>query len=133
MAGPGEEDTVTRTGYMALHIRVAKTLIAAQDFNREEAEGISDSDWAEDISKFSGTSHIMVWLDEQMKQSGFREAFVVQLVVKCIHCLLWCFENCVKVRAPIHSALSSATHSASPPAALRSRLVIASRRAAASS
>ena len=72
VAGPGEEDTVTRTGYMALHIRVAKTLIAAQDFNREEAEGISDSDWAEDISKFSGTSHIMVWLDEI--RTKFKEA-----------------------------------------------------------
>ena len=72
VAGPGEEDTVTRTGYMALHIRVAKTLIAASDFNREEAEGISDSDWAEDISKFSGTSHIMVWLDEI--RTKFKEA-----------------------------------------------------------
>ena len=38
----------------------------------------------------------MVWLDEQMKQQGFRDSLVVQLAMKCIHCLLWCFEQSIK-------------------------------------
>jgi len=39
---------------------------------------------------------LMLWLDEQMKRPGFRDSFTVQLAMKCIHCVLWCFEQCVK-------------------------------------
>ena len=53
---PGEEDQVTRAGYMVFHMLVGKALIAAGEWNRADASAISDSDWAEDIAKFSGTS-----------------------------------------------------------------------------
>ena len=69
---PGEEDQVTRAGYMVFHMLVGKALIAAGEWNRADASAISDSDWAEDIAKFSGTSHIMVWLDEI--RNKFKEA-----------------------------------------------------------
>ena len=66
----GQDDTVTRPGYMELHIRVAKAV--TEKITEKEAKALSDSDWAEDISKFSGTSHIMVWLDEI--RTKFKEA-----------------------------------------------------------
>jgi len=39
---------------------------------------------------------LMVYLDQQMQRPGFRESWTVQLCLKCIHCLLWCFEQSVK-------------------------------------
>lgn len=39
---------------------------------------------------------LMAWLDEQMRRTGFRDALLVQVCLKCIQCLLWCFEKSVK-------------------------------------
>ena len=42
---------VTRAGYAALHIRIAKVLNA--DFDKATAEDVANSDWAEDITAFT--------------------------------------------------------------------------------
>ena len=47
-----------------MHLRIAKLLVNEEDFDDEKASVISDNDWAEDIARFSGTSHLAVWLDE---------------------------------------------------------------------
>lgn len=40
---------------------------------------------------------LLVYLDEQMRSNpAFRDSWTVQLCMKCIHCLLWCFELSVK-------------------------------------
>jgi Ca2+-binding EF-hand superfamily protein len=73
MMRPGETaQDVTLEAYRNMHIRVAKVLAFRDEFDREEALKIADQDWAEDISRFSGTSHITVWLDEI--RTKFKEA-----------------------------------------------------------
>lgn len=47
-----------------MHLRIAKLLVKTEGFDNEEASAISDNDWAEDIARFSGTSHLAVWLGE---------------------------------------------------------------------
>lgn len=63
---------VTREGYRALHVRIAKVLAEAHRWDEESASVQADKGWAEDIYRFSGTSHITVWLDEI--RSSFRAA-----------------------------------------------------------
>ena len=72
-------DVVTREGYTQMHMRLAKVLMERGDFKAEEAKSIADSDWAEDISRFSGTNHITVWLDEI--RSKFRDAAAQAVVL----------------------------------------------------
>ncbi len=55
-----------------MHMRIAKVLEKSRDFDEEEALAISDSDWSEDIARFSGTNHLGVWLDDI--RNKFRDA-----------------------------------------------------------
>ena len=57
-----EETQVVRDAYRNMHMRVAKVLAPPGDFDMKEAQALADQDWADDISRFSGTSHITVWL-----------------------------------------------------------------------
>jgi Ca2+-binding EF-hand superfamily protein len=69
----GASRSVTRDGYRQLHVRIGKVLADASLWGGEARALIrADKDWAEDISRFSGTSHIMVWLDDI--RSKFRAA-----------------------------------------------------------
>jgi hypothetical protein len=45
---------VSREAYSALHIRISKALDTS--FDVSEAENVANSDWAEDITAFSGDS-----------------------------------------------------------------------------
>jgi Ca2+-binding EF-hand superfamily protein len=73
MMRPGETaQDVTLEAYRNMHMRVAKVLAMNDEFDEEEALKVADQDWAEDISRFSGTSHITVWLDEI--RTKFKEA-----------------------------------------------------------
>ena len=65
---PGE---VSREGYRQIHARVAKALVAAGAFSSEECGAMADADWTEDIARYSGTSHILIWL--QLIRERFRE------------------------------------------------------------
>ena len=56
------EGKVVREAYIALHIRVAKALDA--DFDVESSKNAANSDWAEDITAFSGDDAASVWLEE---------------------------------------------------------------------
>ena len=47
-----------------MHLRIAKLLVKTEGFDEEEASAISDNEWAEDIARFAGTSHLAVWLGE---------------------------------------------------------------------
>ena len=47
---------VTREGYVAMHIRVSKALDA--NFDVGESNNSANGDWAEDITAFSGDSHV---------------------------------------------------------------------------
>ena len=60
--GSGTE--VTRESYQNLHMRIAKVLAEQGTWTIATAEARADKDWADDISRFAGTSHITVWLDE---------------------------------------------------------------------
>ena len=55
---------VTREGYRQMHIRISRALCDPNEGFAEEkkALALADKDWAGDISRFSGTSHITVWL-----------------------------------------------------------------------
>ena len=55
---------VSREGYREVHKRIAKVLVESGGFDAEQANSIADQDWADDVSRFSGTNHITVWLDE---------------------------------------------------------------------
>ena len=57
-----EETQVVRDAYRNMHMRVAKVLAPPGDFDMKEAQALADQDWADDISRFSGTSHITVRL-----------------------------------------------------------------------
>ena len=72
---------VTRAGYRMLHMRIAKVLIPAgavnldgssAAFDEHAAEKLADQDWDDDIARFSGSSHIMTWLDTI--RTKFRDA-----------------------------------------------------------
>ena len=67
-----DEQDVTLEAYRNMHMRIAKILAFQGEFDEEEALKLADTDWAEDISRFSGTSHITVWLDEI--RTKFKEA-----------------------------------------------------------
>jgi hypothetical protein len=70
--GSGEVVTeVTRDGYRRFHARVAKALTQTERFSPEMVELTADMDWADDISRYSGSSHLTIWL------SMVREAFKV--------------------------------------------------------
>ena len=70
---PGEAASdVALDAYRSMHMRIAKVFAVRGEFDEEEATRMADQDWAEDISRFSGTSHITVWLDEI--RTKFREA-----------------------------------------------------------
>ena len=56
------EGKVVREAYIALHIRVSKALDA--DFDVESSKNAANSDWAEDITAFSGDDAASVWLEE---------------------------------------------------------------------
>lgn len=47
-----------------MHVRIAKLLMKTDAFDEDEASTRSDNEWAEDIARYSGTSHLAVWLDE---------------------------------------------------------------------
>ena len=77
----GTEGDVSKIGYRMLHMRVAKVLIppgainpdgTSAEFDMAEAEAMAEEDWDADVARFSGSSHIMVWLDAI--RSKFREA-----------------------------------------------------------
>ena len=63
MDAEGRSD-VSREGYRQMHVRISRALCdPAEGFASEEkALTLADKDWAGDISRFSGTSHITVWL-----------------------------------------------------------------------
>jgi hypothetical protein len=82
-AGTGEaphgREEVTRAGYREMHMRIAQLLMPpneqgsgflSTDADLAEAHQLADKDWAEDIARFSGHSHITVWL------ADIREKFV---------------------------------------------------------
>jgi hypothetical protein len=58
-ATPSSE--VTREGYREIHHRVAKVLMG-DEYSDAKAAALADKDWAEDISRFTGETHITVWL-----------------------------------------------------------------------
>ena len=60
-ASPSSE--VTRKGYREIHSRVAKSLMEEGDFDEAQAASLAERDWVEDISRFTGTAHITIWLD----------------------------------------------------------------------
>ena len=70
-AGDDSIDCVTRDGYRRFHLRLAKALTAADAFSPEMVQVTADMDWADDISRYSGTSHIAIWLD--MVRNAFKE------------------------------------------------------------
>ena len=73
--GAAEEGAdVTREGYRQMHVRVSRTLCdPSEGFDdMDKALALADKDWAADISRFSGTSHITVWLSQI--RTKFREA-----------------------------------------------------------
>ena len=59
------ERMVTRAGYAALHIRIAKVLNA--DFDKATAEDVANSDWVEDITAFT----------VRQRAQGFRRSFLL--------------------------------------------------------
>ena len=54
---------VSRDGYTQVHARISKVLAAGTIFSVSGALAMANQDWAEDIARYSGTSHITVWLD----------------------------------------------------------------------
>ena len=69
---PGPE--VTRDGYRQVHMRISRALCDPTEGVADErkAMALADKDWAGDISRFSGTAHIVVWLAAVREK--FREA-----------------------------------------------------------
>jgi Ca2+-binding EF-hand superfamily protein len=57
---------VSREGYVAVHMRVAKVLAADQASSGfwTRAEAMAAKDWAADITRFASSSHITVWLSK---------------------------------------------------------------------
>ena len=66
---PDAPAEATREGYRRFHSRLAKALMQAERFSLAIVELTADTDWADDISRYAGTSHITIWL------SMIREAF----------------------------------------------------------
>jgi Ca2+-binding EF-hand superfamily protein len=62
LTGNGAE--VTRAGYRKMHSRVAMALIESGKASPADRDSLADRDWAEDVERFVGTSHIMVFLDQ---------------------------------------------------------------------
>lgn len=62
------EGEVTKGGYKLLHMRVAKVLTAPDMYSFSEANDDAEAEWDADVTRFLGTSHIMVWLDTIRKQ-----------------------------------------------------------------
>ena len=65
---------VTRDGYRQVHMRISRALCDPTEGVADErkAMALADKDWAGDISRFSGTAHIVVWLAAVREK--FREA-----------------------------------------------------------
>lgn len=68
----GTEGDVSKTGYLMLHMRVAKVLIppgavnpdgSSAEFDLAHAEEMAVADWDADVARFTGSAHIMGWLD----------------------------------------------------------------------
>jgi Ca2+-binding EF-hand superfamily protein len=68
----GTEGDVSKAGYLMLHMRVAKVLIPPGavnpdgipvEFHTAEAREMAEADWDADVARFSGSSHIMGWID----------------------------------------------------------------------
>eukprot|EP01052_Picozoa_sp_SAG31_P039963 SAG31_NODE_5670_length_2392_cov_1.739206_1_plen_158_part_00 len=70
------DSTVTRSGYVAMHMRVSKALDAA--FDVEKADHVANADWAEDITAFSGDSSASIWLEEVKKKFKSHASRMVQ-------------------------------------------------------
>ena len=49
-----------------MHLRISKSLDSTFDF--ETAENVANTDWAEDITAFSGDSGVTIWLEEVKKK-----------------------------------------------------------------
>eukprot|EP01048_Picozoa_sp_COSAG05_P002688 COSAG05_NODE_115_length_18028_cov_137.264767_1_plen_477_part_00 len=64
---------VTQEGYCSLHVRLNKVLSAPAE-NEEEADATASAhrDWAADIKRFTGGSHITAWLQEM--RDSFKRA-----------------------------------------------------------
>eukprot|EP01043_Picozoa_sp_COSAG02_P053387 COSAG02_NODE_5886_length_3963_cov_3.104555_1_plen_618_part_01 len=65
---------VSREGYREMHTRISRALCDPSEgfADKRKALALADKDWAGDISRFSGTAHIVVWLAAVREK--FREA-----------------------------------------------------------
>jgi Ca2+-binding EF-hand superfamily protein len=78
-AGGSPPPDVSRDGYTQVHVRMSKVLAPEAAFDNASAFGIADKDWTEDIARFSGASHIAVWLSAikiKFKEASTRAAAV---------------------------------------------------------
>lgn len=74
-ASPGQ---CTREGYTQMHMRLSRAMetpVAARErralgdeFDEKEARRQASLDWADDIGRFSQTSHLCVWLNALRQQ-----------------------------------------------------------------
>eukprot|EP01043_Picozoa_sp_COSAG02_P010326 COSAG02_NODE_361_length_23829_cov_82.704509_4_plen_1094_part_00 len=73
-AAAGQRPEVTRDGYREMHIRISRVLCDPSEgfTDARKALTLADKDWAGDITRFSGTAHIVVWLAAVREK--FREA-----------------------------------------------------------
>ena len=69
---------VTRPGYTEMHLRISKFLRAS--FGLEMAISIAQTDWAEDITAYSGDSVVDIWLEELKKKLRDQTANTVALL-----------------------------------------------------
>ena len=69
---------VTRPGYTEMHLRISKFLRAS--FGLEMAISIAQTDWAEDITAYSGDSVVDIWLEELKKKLRDETASTVALL-----------------------------------------------------
>jgi Ca2+-binding EF-hand superfamily protein len=79
-AGDEKIDCVTREGYRRFHRRLAKALSDGAAYAEDKVKLTADMDWADDISRYSGTSHIAIWLDtiRNTFQAAAAEAVAIQ-------------------------------------------------------
>ena len=52
--------------YSPVHLRISKSL--AVNFDFQTASNVANTDWAEDITAFSGDSGVTIWLEEVKKK-----------------------------------------------------------------
>eukprot|EP01047_Picozoa_sp_COSAG01_P017910 COSAG01_NODE_959_length_12451_cov_18.389815_1_plen_275_part_00 len=71
---------VSRQGYREVHARVAKALTPTGRWDESQSVALADRDWAEDQERYSGTSHVLVWLQLicERFRSGAAEAVARQ-------------------------------------------------------